>query len=129
MRKKFATARLQTKMFTAPHKKENRPHLQVNNTTKTICSRTIANFFPMVTVALCDHAEVQWARGGPLQLHCVSLCLCFLEAPTPSEPVTHSVLGQIMYNVVVLFGSGNLHSSTSSKNLNIHANICGIHYG
>jgi hypothetical protein len=34
--KKFAAARLQTRMFAAPHKNEDRPHLQVNNITKTL---------------------------------------------------------------------------------------------
>jgi hypothetical protein len=66
--KKFVAARLQTRLFAAPHKKEDRPHPQVNNTTKTlsggpaggtyshfcsraanslVCSQAAANFFSL----------------------------------------------------------------------------------
>jgi hypothetical protein len=34
--KKFAAAGLQTRMFAVPHRKEDRAHLQVNKTTKTL---------------------------------------------------------------------------------------------
>jgi hypothetical protein len=34
--KKFVAAGLQTRPFATPHKNEDRPHLQVNNTTKTL---------------------------------------------------------------------------------------------
>jgi hypothetical protein len=44
--KKFVAVRLQTRLFAAPHKKEDRPHPQVNNTTKTLSGGPAGGAYP-----------------------------------------------------------------------------------
>jgi hypothetical protein len=44
--KKFVAARLQTRLFAAPHKKEDRSHPQVNNTTKTLSGGPAGGAYP-----------------------------------------------------------------------------------
>jgi hypothetical protein len=44
--KKFVAAGLQTRPFAASHKNEDRPHLQVNNTTKTLSGGPAGGAYP-----------------------------------------------------------------------------------
>jgi hypothetical protein len=58
--KKFAAARLQTRLFAAPHKKVDRPHLQANNTTKTLSGRPAGGVYP----PFCEGLQTAWFAAG-----------------------------------------------------------------
>jgi hypothetical protein len=54
--KKFVAAGLQTRPFAAPHKNEDRPHLQVNNTTKTLSGGPTGGAYPH----FCEGLQTAW---------------------------------------------------------------------
>jgi hypothetical protein len=54
--KKFVAARLQTRPFAAPHKNEDRPHLQVNNTTKMLSGELAGGAYPH----FCEGLQTAW---------------------------------------------------------------------
>jgi hypothetical protein len=54
--KKFVAAGLQTRPFAAPHKNEDRPHLQVNNTTKTLSGGPAGGAYPH----FCEGLQTDW---------------------------------------------------------------------
>jgi hypothetical protein len=54
--KKFVAAGLQTRPFAAPHKNEDRPHLQVNNTTKTLSDGPAGGAYPH----FCEGLQTAW---------------------------------------------------------------------
>jgi hypothetical protein len=56
----FALARLQTRLFAAPHKKEDRPHLQANNTTKTLSGGPAGGVYP----PFCGRLQTAWFAAG-----------------------------------------------------------------
>jgi hypothetical protein len=58
--KKFVAVRLQTRMFVAPHKKEDRSRPQVNNTTKTLPSGPTGGVYP----SFCEGLQQKFSMRG-----------------------------------------------------------------
>jgi hypothetical protein len=53
----FAAARLQTRLFVAPHKKEDRSNMQANNTTKTLSGEPVGGV--LLFVRDCKQSDLQ----------------------------------------------------------------------
>jgi hypothetical protein len=49
-----------TSLFAAPHKNEDRPHLQINNTTKTLSGGTAGGAYPH----FCEGLQTAWFAAG-----------------------------------------------------------------
>jgi hypothetical protein len=62
--KKFVAVRLQTRLFAAPHKKEDRSHPQVNNTTKTLSGGPAGEAYP----PFCEGLQTAWFAAGLQQI-------------------------------------------------------------
>jgi hypothetical protein len=62
--KKFVAARLQIRLFAAPHKKEDRSHPQVNNTTKTLSGGPAGGAY----LPFCEGLQTAWFAAGLQQI-------------------------------------------------------------
>jgi hypothetical protein len=83
--KKFVAAGLQTRPFAAPHKNEDRPHLQVNNTIKTLSGGPVGGVYPH----FCEGLQTAWfaARLQQIFFRCPSVCFFQQAAGGESGPV------------------------------------------
>jgi hypothetical protein len=80
--KKFVAARLQTRLFAAPHKKEDRSHPQVNNTTKTLSGGPAGGAYS----PFCEGLQTAWFAAGLQQIFFPSSGLWFLVSPRQIKP-------------------------------------------
>jgi hypothetical protein len=78
--KKFVAARLQTRLFAAPHKKEDRSHPQVNNTTKTLSGGPAGGAYP----PFCEGLQTAWFAAGLQQIFFQGCCQCQRCATAPT---------------------------------------------
>lgn len=62
--KKFVATRLQTRLFTVPHKKEDISYPQVNNTTKTLSDGPAGGAYPH----FCEWLQIAWFAPGLQQI-------------------------------------------------------------